>query len=90
MRLAILSVVVALAGCTSSAPQIVTRVQIEKLQIPAALLVDPQPPAPPKVNSASDVSDWVARLWADDINKTGQLAAIGKLQTASAPQTSKP
>lgn len=79
MKRVTLMVVLALAGC-SSAPQVVTRVKVERIRIPASLLADPPPPAPPKRNTSSDISAWIARLWADDASKTAQIDAIGTLQ----------
>lgn len=69
----------ALASCTTPAPKVVTQLQTVRVHVPAALLNDPAPPAPPQVNTASAVSQWLVRLWADDINKTDQIAAISKL-----------
>lgn len=68
-----------LAGCTAPAPKIITQVQTVRVHVPAALLIAPAPPAPPRVNSAGAVSAWLARLWADDLNKTDQISAIAKL-----------
>ena len=69
----------ALAACTTPAPKVVTQLQNVRVHVPAALLTDPSPPPPPQINTASAVSQWLVRLWADDVNKTNQIAAIQKL-----------
>lgn len=69
-----------LAGCSlPQAPKIVTRVQDVHVTVPAPLLAHPAPPSPPQVNTSQAVSTWIVRLWADDVNKTNQIAAIQKL-----------
>lgn len=76
----LIGAILILNGCTAPAPQVVTRVQVERVTIPAPLLAAPDLPTPPTVNRSDNVAGWIARLWADDLNKTDQLRAIGKLQ----------
>lgn len=89
MKRAALFLALGLAGC-SGAPQVVTRVRVERIQIPAALLADPPPPAPPKRNASSDISIWLAQLWADDASKTAQLSAIANLQISATSKGKHP
>ncbi len=82
-RAAILAALL-LAGCATPAPpaKIITRVVIQRTPIPAQLFSDPPPPVAPQINSAAAVASWIVRLWADDLNKTDQIAAIHKITGA--------
>ncbi len=72
-----------LAGCAASpGPAVISRVDVIHVRIPGALLYDPPPPAPPTVNRADAATEWTIRLWADDLNKSDQLARIAQLQAA--------
>lgn len=87
MKLLWLLAAMGLAACspTAPAPVVVTRVVTQRISVPPQLLRNPAPPSGPKVNSASAVATWIVRLWADDQNKSDQLAALAKILPKAKP-----
>jgi hypothetical protein len=77
----------ALAGCGNPPPpQIVTKIQIERIQIPQPLLdVSPMPTVPQINVTEGELANYITRLWQDDMDKTSQLTAIATLQQQQPP-----
>lgn len=86
-------VAVALSGCSTPAPVpapiIETRIQVERVTIPAALLTCEAEPALGPWNLQSQVADYIVRLheaWADCSNTVASIAQV----ESSAPPAPAP
>ncbi len=76
-----------LSGCASAPPPpiVETRIQVERITIPPALLTCLPAPAPPAGAALqSAVADWIARFWIADASCRSDLTEIAALQAQEA------
>jgi hypothetical protein len=73
---------VALAGCAGAPPPVVvTKIQVERVTVPAALLTVPDEPAVPVgATKQSQVADYIVRLKGNDDVCHATLEAISATQ----------
>jgi hypothetical protein len=64
------------SACASSAPPVITRLQLEKLPIPAALLeCQPDPDIPERMGDR-ELADYVITLWQAGDDCRAKLATV--------------
>lgn len=82
-----LSLVAILAGCATAPPPpiVQTRIEVQRITIPPALLsCPPAPPVPVNATLQSQVADWIARFDIADAACREDLTQIGALQAQEA------
>lgn len=78
-----------LAGC-SVKPMTITKIKVERITLPNALLTAPPlPPVPINARTQQDAQHYVVQLWNYARDRKSQLYAIKKLNDAWAKQTKK-
>ena len=67
-------------GCAGSKPpQVITRLQVEKVEIPPALLAClPDPEIPDNVMGDAELADYLLSLWQAGDDCRAKLAAVGE------------
>ena len=87
LRILTVSLILLFAGCTTSKPVTVTKIQLVSPQIPAALLSCPPSPAIPAVTSQAVVARYIVALWRAGMVCRNHLDAIKKsISTPSSPE----
>ena len=78
-------IAVGLMGCAAPAPIVQTRIQVERVTVPASLLSCTPEPAIDNITLQSQVADYIVRLQEAGADCRATVAAIAQIEAAPAP-----
>ncbi|OYV35523.1 MAG: hypothetical protein B7Z80_18110 [Rhodospirillales bacterium 20-64-7] len=88
VQLMLLMVLIALAlsSCAPVPPPVMTRIQVERVTLPPALLTCPPAPAVPVTNLQSVVARYIVALWQAGQVCRDDVASIANIAAAPVPK----